>query len=69
MIVAIDQHAVTGKIRGRLGVRIGRPALALRHEPVNTSNAAMWALLRRHPPKALEVLSRGEPRVEITGPA
>jgi predicted nuclease of predicted toxin-antitoxin system len=35
----------------------------------NTSNAAMRDLLRRHLPKALQVLAQGEPLIEITGPA
>jgi predicted nuclease of predicted toxin-antitoxin system len=49
--------------------RLGPPPQIIWITCGNTSNAAMRALLRRHLPKALQVLGQGEPLVEITGPA
>ena len=49
--------------------RLGPPPRIIWVTCGNTSNAAMRELLRRHLPKALEVLNQGNPLVEITGPA
>lgn len=49
--------------------RLGPPPQVIWITCGNTSNAAMRNLLRRHLPKALEVLAQGEPLIEITGPA
>jgi predicted nuclease of predicted toxin-antitoxin system len=49
--------------------RLGPPPQVIWITCGNTSNDAMWALLRRHLPKALQTLEQGEPLVEITGPA
>lgn len=49
--------------------RLGPPPHIIWVTCGNTSNAAMRELLRRHLPKALEVLNLGNPLVEITGPA
>jgi predicted nuclease of predicted toxin-antitoxin system len=49
--------------------RLGPPPQVIWITCGNTSNAAMRALLRRHLPGALGSLMKGEPLVEITGPA
>ncbi len=49
--------------------RLGPPPQVIWITCGNTSNAAMRNLLHQHLPRALESLAKGEPLVEITGPA